>query len=153
MTWINRLATPDDLSELVQLRWEFRSEDGETAIESYEEFDLRYREFFEAGARDGSWAHWVAEVNGKVASHMAVQVVRSVPRPSRARDQWGYLTDCYTRPESRSASVGSSLLKQVIAWAEENDLEIIIVFPSEPSVSFYERAGFGPSEALQLPAA
>lgn len=150
MTPVYRRATSDDVPELAQLRWDFRQEGGETPIQSREEFTRRYRGFFEAGVRYGSWAHWVAEVDAQIVAHMAVQVIGSVPRPSRASDQWGYLTDCYTRPEFRDDGIGSSLLKQVIAWAEKNDLEILLVFPGEGSVSFYEKAGFGPDETLQL---
>ena len=33
-------------------------------------------------------------------------------------------------------------MTHVLAWATEQDLESLIVWPSEASVRFYERAGF-----------
>ncbi len=39
----------------------------------------------------------------------------------------------------------------MIDWALEQRLELLIVWPSERSVSFYRRAGFAPSaEMLEL---
>jgi GNAT superfamily N-acetyltransferase len=82
---------------------------------------------------------------------MAVQVHEGVPRPATARDRWGWLTDCYTIPEARNAGHGTRLLAAIREWAAADGLDLLLVSPSERSVPFYARSGFGPAgDWLQL---
>jgi len=99
---------------------------------------------------DGTWTRWVAEVDGAIVSTMSVHKVTPVPRPCRASDQWGYVTDCYTVPAVRGRGIGAALLAHVIAWARDEDFEEIIVSPAERARPFYERAGFGPDDDFLL---
>ena len=143
-----RLATVDDIPQLARTRWDFRAEAGEEPLEGADAFERRYAAFARQGLESRAWVYWVATDSGRIVSHIAVNVVRSVPRPSRKSDQWGYLTDCYTRPEYRGRGVGSELMAHVKEWATKQDLEFLLVWPSEDSQSFYERAGFGPPEGV-----
>jgi GNAT superfamily N-acetyltransferase len=55
-----------------------------------------------------------------------------------------------TRPAYRGQGIGTQLMTHVLAWAREQDLESLIVWPSAASVRFYERAGFrGSSDMLE----
>jgi ribosomal protein S18 acetylase RimI-like enzyme len=65
-----------------------------------------------------------------------------VPKPNKLNDVLGYVTNVYTRPAYRGQGIGTQLMTHVLAWAREQDLESLIVWPSETSVGFYERAGF-----------
>lgn len=138
-----RLAAPSDLRTLARMRWDFRAEGGEVPIEDAAAFEARYLR--EVGAAMGGrrLTYWIAEDEHTVAAQMAVVRVSGIPRPSRASDQWGYLTDCYTRPQWRGRGVGSALLEHVQRWAAAEDLELLLVSPSDESRPFYARAGFG----------
>ena len=93
----------------------------------------------------------MVEENGAVIAHMAVQVHEGVPRPAVPIDRWGWLTDCYTIPGERNKGHGSRLLATIREWAAQEGFELLLVSPSEKSVPFYSRAGFGPAaEWLQL---
>src|SRR5438105_1161145 len=107
-----RSATVDDVPKLAAARWAFRTEgDGEMPIEVEQAFARRYENFVREALQSHRWTYWIAEAtNGELVSHMAVCVVQSIPRPSRKTDQWGYLTDCYTRPAFRNRGVGRDLL-------------------------------------------
>ena len=144
-----RIATLGDVPELATARWEFRAEAGETPLESETAFAVRYEAFLKDSLDSGRWTFWIAEAaNGTIVAHMAVCVVQSIPRPSRMTDQWGYLTDCFTRPAFRNRGIGRDLLARVAEWARELDLEMLIVWPSEKSDDFYARAGFGPAAEI-----
>ena len=139
-----RAATLDDIPALARARWAFRIEDGEAPVETEQAFVQRYESFVRDALASQRWTYWLAEtVEGELVAHMAVCVVDSIPRPSRLRDRWGYLTDCYTRPAFRNRGIGADLLARVAAWARTRDLELLAVWPSEQSQSFYTRAGFG----------
>jgi len=145
-----RLATEADIPELADMRWAFRAESGEVPREDPNAFRARYVAFVRAGLASRDWVYWVAADADGLVAHMAVGVVHGVPRPARASDQWGYLTDCYTRPAYRNAGVGSALLARVRAWAEARDLELLLVWPSEASADFYARAGFAPPAGIAI---
>jgi GNAT superfamily N-acetyltransferase len=146
-----RVATLDDVPTLAAMRWAFRAEGNEVPIESEPVFTRRYDRFVRDALTSGHWTYWVAESDGgELVAHMAVLVVQSIPRPSRPRDQWGYLTDCYTRPEFRNQGVGQQLLARVRAWAEAQDLEMLLVWPSDRSESFYARAGFARGDEIRV---
>jgi GNAT superfamily N-acetyltransferase len=57
----------------------------------------------------------------------------------------GFLGAVYALPEARNRGIGSRLLRSVVDWAGEEGLESLVVAPSDRSVRYYERAGFGPS--------
>ncbi len=52
------------------------------------------------------------------------------------------MTNVYTKPGYRRQGIGSALMQHVQQWARKHKLELLIVWPSEASVPFYERAGF-----------
>jgi GNAT superfamily N-acetyltransferase len=138
-----RLATEEDLFELAQLRWDFRMEGGdELPAVSKAEFILACVEFLKQGLDNGTRAYWLADDNGEIISHLFVQKVDMVPRPCKIKDQFGYITNNYTKPQHRNKGIGSQLMQRVKQWVQEQDLEVLIVWPSEESVRFYERAGF-----------
>ena len=94
------------------------------------------------GIASGRWTIWLAEADGEIASHAYIGLIDKIPRPTRGSRWLGYVTNVYTRPEQRGRGIGTALLEQVTAWAVEHDIELLVVWPSEESVGFYERAGF-----------
>jgi GNAT superfamily N-acetyltransferase len=147
-----RTATLADVGNLAAARWAFRSEDTtERTVESEASFAERYAAFVREALGSQRLVYWLAETDeGEVVAHMAVFIVHTIPRPSRLQDQWGYLTDCYTRPPFRDRGIGQELLARVAAWARSRDLELLLVWPSDQSLSFYARAGFGPDDELRV---
>lgn len=141
---ILRLADAADIPALAAARWEFRTEDPvELALVDETTFRSRYESFVGDAMTAGRLVYWIAEApDSSLAAHMAVVIVESIPRPSRARDRWGYLTDCYVRPAFRNQGVGTELLQRVREWAITHDLELLLTWPSERARSFYQRAGF-----------
>lgn len=114
------------------MRWAFRHEDGERPIEDESAFARRYTDFVQDGIHAQRWVYWIAETDKPVVvAHMAVGIIRSIPRPARGDDAWGYLTDCYIRPAFRQRGIGSTLLQHLISWARAHDLELLLVWPSE----------------------
>ena len=147
-----RTAILADLGNLAAARWAFRTDDAtEAPIESEQAFVRRYQSFVGVALKSQRLVYWLAETaKGELAAHMAVFIVPGIPRPSRARDQWGYLTDCYTLPAFRNRGIGRELLGHVAAWAQSQDLEMLLVWPSDRSQTFYARAGFGPDDEARV---
>ncbi len=147
-----RTATVEDLPELVRMRWAFRTEDEPPTVDP-EDFVRECTAFLTLGLTEGDWVYWVAETEGAIVAHVFVHTIRKVPSPRQLGVAYGYVTNVYTKPEYRNSGVGSALLKKVEEWARQQDLEFLILWPSERSVPFYERAGYLPASdvvVLQL---
>lgn len=146
-----RRAVSSDGPALARLRWDFRAEAGETPLDDFQQFRVRFLEHYWHGLDTATWSHWIVEDDGAIVAHMAVEVHEGVPRPAAARNRWGWLTDCYTVPRERNRGHGTLLLEAIRSWAAGEGLDLLLVSPSDRAIPFYERAGFGPAgEWLQL---
>lgn len=141
-----RSATVDDADELARLRWEFRTEHGTPATVTYPEFVADFREFAVRALTDRErWRAWVAEDDERVVGCVWLQLVERVPHPSlRAGERpIAYVTTMYVAPELRNGGLGRTLLDAALTFARERRAGGAILWPSERSLPFYERAGFG----------
>jgi GNAT superfamily N-acetyltransferase len=139
-----RLANFADIAELARLRWDFSPDEIAASGQSFGAFLQGFSEFLARALSSGDWAVWVAEQEGRLVANVWVQIVQKVPRPGRfgGHNRYGYVTNVYAEPETRGRGVGSRLLQCAITWAREQELEFLVVWPSEESVRFYQRAGF-----------
>jgi GNAT superfamily N-acetyltransferase len=145
-----RRATNADVEQLVELRRDFTFE----AVEPREggvrpEYVAECRLFLENAIERGNWQIWVAEVDGEIVAHVFVALIDKVPRPVRENRKIAYLTNVYTRPIHRGQGIGAQLLQRAQEAANDAGVELMMVWPSEASVPFYVRHGFGaPTEPL-----
>ena len=142
MTSAIRTATLSDLPTLAEMRLAFTLEDPEAPATLRDDFEDAFEEIVGGGIASGRWTIWLAEADGDIVSHAYIGLIDKIPRPTRGSRWLGYMTNVYTRPEQRGRGIGAALLEQVIAWAVERDVELLVVWPSDDSVAFYERAGF-----------
>lgn len=147
-----RLATHDDIEQLIQMRWDFTYEDNDaTPKVDWEGYHRECEQFLQQALQGDRWYIWVAEIDNIVVSHIYVELIDKVPRPGRVTHPFGYVTNVYTRPEYRGQGIGSKLLSAIEQWAREINLEFLIVWPSSTSVNFYERNGYAlAKEAMEL---
>ena len=142
-----RRAGLADTDQLVVLRREFALEDSE-AVER-PDYERDCRAFLLDAIGGDRWQIWLAEIDGRIVSHVYVALVDKVPRPLREHRRIAYLTNVYTRPEFRGRGMGSRLLKEAQEAARAADVEVMLVWPSEESIDFYRRHGFSsPGEPL-----
>jgi GNAT superfamily N-acetyltransferase len=143
-----RLAELGDVEELVELRSDFTFE-GVARQVPRDRYEEECRAFLADAISSGRWQIWVAELEGRIVSHAFVALVDKVPRPVREHARIAYLTNVYTRPDSRGRGIGSAVIATAQEAARDADVEVMIVWPSDESVEFYEREGFErPDEPL-----
>jgi GNAT superfamily N-acetyltransferase len=142
-------ADESNLSDLVALRFQWRSEElGERGL-SLEVFDARFREW--CAVHRESHVGYLATI-GEVGVGCAWLVfVDRVPSPAKFVRRGGMIQSVYVSPTHRNAHVGSDLVGVLISEARATGLDYLIVHPSERSLPFYRRLGFAPAEkALEL---
>jgi GNAT superfamily N-acetyltransferase len=141
-----RRAEHADLAAIVQLRREWtREEHGDTADP---DFDEHLAAWF---ARESSRRiTWMAGEGGRPVGMLNLAIYERMPRPGRALSRWGYLGNVFVLAAYRSRGIGSQLVRAALNYADENGFARVVLSPSERSIPIYERAGFGPADALML---
>jgi GNAT superfamily N-acetyltransferase len=141
-----RRAGDADLPAVAWLRRESSVEQGGDGA------DASFEERFSAWhARESSRrVMWLAEVGGRPVGAMNLAVFERMPRPGRAPSHWGYLGNAFVLAAHRNQGIGRQLLDAVLGYASENGFARVVLSPTERAIPFYQRAGFGPADALML---
>ena len=141
-----RRAEYADLAAIVQLRREWtREEHGDIADPDFEE---NLTAWF--GREWSRRIMWLAEEGGRPVGMMNLAVYERMPRPGRALSRWGYLGNVFVLAEYRNRGIGSLLVSAALDYADRNGFVRVVLSPTERSIPLYERAGFGPPDALML---
>jgi len=94
---------------------------------------------------------WLGFVEGEAVGMLNLLTFTRMPRPGESRpNRWGYLANCYVRPEHRNSGLGARLLATCTAYADEQGFARVVLSPSARSVSFYARGGFAPATSLMV---
>jgi GNAT superfamily N-acetyltransferase len=145
-----RLSARPDIDALVEMRRDFTFEYPEANEDlSRVGFEADCAAFLEEAISSGRWQIWVAELDGRIVSHIFVALIDKVPRPAGENTKIAYLTNVYTRPDYRGRGIGAQLIKRAQQAARDAGVELMIVWPSDETVEFYKREGFAdPDEPL-----
>lgn len=135
-----------DLAALAELRREWTREQGGDCSEPG--FGERLAAWF--GRESSHRVTWLAEVDGRSVGMMNLAVFERMPRPGRAPSCWGYLANAFVLAAYRDQGIGSQLISALLGYADEHRFARVVLSPSDRSIPFYERAGFGPADALML---
>ncbi|GHH61504.1 GNAT family N-acetyltransferase [Lentzea cavernae] len=91
---------------------------------------------------------FVAELDGEAIGMMNLALFERMPKPGRPPSRWAYLGNAFVLAAHRNRGIGTTLLNATIAHARDQHCARIVLSPSERSVAFYQRAGFGPATML-----
>lgn len=143
MTIDYRIAAANELTQIADLCWRLHVDDEPLDDRGpCERFIAAFLDVHEAEWKSNEGIHWVAVDGARIVAVMSIVIVRKLPRPGDLHGRWEYLANSYALPEVRNAGVGSQLLAAIERWAIGENLELLVVWPSEKAYPFYERAGF-----------
>jgi GNAT superfamily N-acetyltransferase len=137
-----RCAQKADAPKLASLRWALRTDDSpdpEAAAKA--QFIQDFVAWMNATSGD-DLVHWIAEQDEELIGVISVRMIAMMPSPEALHDRFGYVTNTYVAPEHRNKGVGTALLAEVKNWAVRENLELLVVWPSDRAYPFYERSGY-----------
>jgi GNAT superfamily N-acetyltransferase len=141
-----RRAAAADAAALAALRRETAREvDGERSDPGFED---RFAAWLER--ESPRRIIWLAEAGGGLVGAMNLTVFERMPRPGRAPARWGYLGNAFVLAAYRNRGIGTQLLAALLGHAREQGFVRVVLSPTERSIPFYQRAGFGPAGELMV---
>jgi GNAT superfamily N-acetyltransferase len=136
-----RSASPADADTLAELRWQFRVSRA-PATEAHDAFVQRCAGWMRGELTTAHrWRAWVAVVDGAIVGQLWVQTIDKLPNPVAELERHAYVSNVFVQPSSRGG-IGTRLLEAALAWARSNAVDRVLLWPSERSVTLYERHGF-----------
>jgi GNAT superfamily N-acetyltransferase len=143
-----RLATVPDALMLARLRYVFRSSIS-PACESEEEFVKRCSLWMQRRLQENNpWKCWIAEQGDTIIGNIWMQLLEKIPNPVIEPEYLAYITNFYVHEESRGQGIGSRLLSIALDWSKSQDVQAVILWPTEESRSLYLRHGFAVRDNL-----
>ncbi|MBI2766097.1 MAG: GNAT family N-acetyltransferase [Chloroflexi bacterium] len=143
-----RMAAPEDAVALARLRFAFRSEMN-AAIEPEDAFVARCAAWMRPRLEaPGAWRCWMAESAAGIEGNIWLQLIEKLPNPVSELELHGYITNVFVRPEARGAGAGALLLEAALGHCREQDVDSVILWPSERSRQLYARHGFAVRDDL-----
>jgi len=146
-----RLAGEQDYIQLAEMKWLHGEEDdmdyGEKNLAGADKnlFTIEFVRFLQERKE---YLAFVAVEGNTVVSAMFVYLIPKVPKPNGKARYIAYLTNVFTRREYRNQGIGTELLTYIKGYLVEHKCELLFVWPSEKSMSWYERNGFSPENEI-----
>lgn len=145
-----RPANAGDAETLAELRFRFAEESNRRGAQSHEDFVAHFVAYLRNALASGRWQAVVAESEGRIVGHAFLEMMDKLPVPGRPHRRMGYVTNVYVEPGLRNGGVGTQVIQEVIRLGQEMGLESLVLWPTPRSISFYRRAGFEATAALEL---
>lgn len=140
-----RRAKSVDFAQLAEMKWQHCAEDDE----DYNERNLAgvdkvtfVKEFVDFLAKHTEYDIFVACDGDIVVSAMFVYRIPKIPKPNAKSKYIAYLTNVYTKKEYRRKKIGTELLQYIKEWLATENCELLFVWPSDKSTSWYCKNGF-----------
>jgi len=145
---IERLDDPvASIDELALLRARWASEQGREP-NAGDPFDDDFAGWVERESLARRF--WIARVNGAPVGMVNLLVFDRMPTVGKPSGGWGYLCNMYVDEAHRNAGLGAQLAAALLAYADAQGLERIVLSPSERSRPFYASLGFVLADKLLL---
>ena len=156
-----RLATPDDVAMIGWHRARMFQDMGLVPDKLFESFRIRALDRLSKALASGDYFGWlVSETNApeKIIAGAGV-IIRVVPpfphrdedgRITIAEGRQGLIVNVFTEPEWRRRGIAKRLMKKIIAWSREQNLDDIVLHASDKGRVLYEQLGFVLTNEMRL---
>lgn len=152
-----RRATAQDADIISWHRARMFQDMGDVAGDAFETLRTKARKHLEQWLDKGNYIGWLASPADEpevVVAGAGVQLQPILPRPvdaSTIGEGWqGTIVNVFTEPQWRRRGIAGLLIKEIITWSKNEQLDRLILHASEEGRSIYERLGFVASNEMRF---
>jgi GNAT superfamily N-acetyltransferase len=144
-----RRATAQDADIIAWHRARMFQDMGKVSGDAFEVLRAKTRDRIEEWLESGDYVGWLASCADQSESIIAgagVQLQPILPRPvdlaTIGEGRQGIIINVFTEPEWRRQGIATMLMRDIIKWAKNAQLDRLILHASDEGRSIYERVGF-----------
>ena len=138
-----RLATKDDIQQIVELRIEFikevRLEYPKDRVDEYREVMSNY---LEKEMSSGNFIAWLAIANNGIIATSGLITIQRVPQLWNMSGKEAYIMNMYTKLKWRNKGIGTAILEKLVEEAKNRDIIAIKLYATPMGKPLYEKRGF-----------
>ncbi len=144
-----RRATAQDAGIVAWHRARMFQDMGDVSRDAFEILRAKARARLKEWLDSGDYVGWLATPADQpemVVGGAGVQLQPILPRPLNAstvgEGRQGTVVNVFTEPQWRRRGIAGSLIKEIITWSKDEDLDRLLLHASDEGRSVYERLGF-----------
>jgi len=130
---------------------------GDVSGRAFEILRAKVRTRLEEWIDNGNYIGWLAtpaDEQQMIVAGAGVQLQRILPRPvdvsTIAEGRQGTIVNVFTEPQWRQRGIASLLIKEIIIWSKNEQIDRLVLHASDKGRSIYERIGFVASNEMRL---
>jgi GNAT superfamily N-acetyltransferase len=138
-----RLATRDDIQQIVELRIKFIKEIRiDAPTDKMDEYRKVMSNYLEKEMSSGNFIAWLAISNNEIIATSGLITIQRQPQLWNMTGQEVYIMNMYTEPEWRRKGIGTAILEKLIEEARNRGIEAIKLHATPMGKTLYEKRGF-----------
>jgi GNAT superfamily N-acetyltransferase len=152
-----RRATAHDADIIAWHRARMFQDMGDVLGDAFEVLRAKARGRLEQWIHNGNYVGWLAAPIDKpemVVAGAGVQLQPILPRPvdvsTIGEGRQGTIVNVFTEPQWRQRGIAGLLIKEIIIWSKNEQLDRLILHASDEGRSIYERLGFIASNEMRF---
>ncbi|HEY5267489.1 MAG TPA: GNAT family N-acetyltransferase [Acidimicrobiales bacterium] len=138
-------ANDSQLSDLIALRYQWRTEEAGEKGEGLEGFEARFRSWYDA--RGESHLGYLLTLDEMPIGCAWLVIIDRIPGPEVFDRRAGMVQSVFLLANYRNQKLGVTLMKALMDEARLMKLSYLMTHPSRESTSFYRRLGFEIADA------
>ena len=138
-----KLATLDNLNDLIRLRVEFLREAEKINNEKLAvKLTENLAQYFEENMPNGDFISWFAIKDDKIVGTSGICFRDTPPNFKNLTGKEAFIMNMYTLPNWRNQGIGTKLLNKVVEEAKKRGIQKIILDTTEAGKKIYLKRGF-----------
>jgi GNAT superfamily N-acetyltransferase len=130
---------------------------GDVSGRAFEILRAKVRTRLEEWIDNGNYIGWLAtpaDEQQMIVAGAGVQLQRILPRPldvtTIGEGRQGTIVNVFTEPQWRQRGIASLLIKEIIIWSKNEQIDRLVLHASDEGRSIYEGLGFVASNEMRL---